>query len=140
MRAVCIARHRYLSDHICSLVQDADVDATPVVGFEEGMHVARTALPDVVLCEYDLLVTAPLNEWEEDPQLSRVPVIAVSLTRRPDESHLLDTNGIAGFLYLPMLTREMTAKVVRAATAGRIRPAPQALRWDTRQPQVQRAD
>ena len=34
-----------------------------------------------------------------------MPVIAVSLTRRPHEAHLLDVNGIGGFLYLPLLDR-----------------------------------
>ena len=51
--------------------------------------------------------------------LSRVPVIAVSLTRRSEEMHLLDVNNIAGFFYLPALTEEDARRLLHA-----VRPAP----------------
>jgi hypothetical protein len=46
-----------------------------------------------------------------------MPVIAVSLTRRPHEAHLLDVNGIAGFLYLPLLDRDAAMRIISAAAA-----------------------
>lgn len=86
-----------------------------MVGFQEGMTVTRSSFPDVVICDYDLLVAAPLADWERDPILSEVPIIAVSLTRRPEEAHLVDTNGIAGFLYLPLLDDDDAVRMVKAA-------------------------
>jgi hypothetical protein len=43
-----------------------------------------------------------------------VPVIAVSLTRRSDEMHLLDINNIAGFFYLPSLTDDDARRLLHA--------------------------
>jgi hypothetical protein len=68
-----------------------------------------------VVCEYDLLATVSLEAWEQDLVLSHTPVLAVSLTRHPNEMHPLDVNGIAGFLYLPTLAAEDAQKVVYAA-------------------------
>jgi hypothetical protein len=85
------------------------------VGLESAMEKAGRFSPDVVLCDYDLLATIPLDEWEHDGLLSKTPVIAVSLTRHAEELHLLDVNGIAGFLYLPTLQREPALKILRAA-------------------------
>lgn len=79
------------------------------------MTIARSSFPDVVICDYDLLVAAPLDDWERDPLLCEVPIIAVSLTRRPEEAHLVDTNGIAGFLYLPLLDDGDAVRMVKAA-------------------------
>ena len=71
--------------------------------------------PDVVVCEYDLLATFPLDVWERDSALSRTPMVAVSLTRRPNEMHLLDVNGIAGFLYLPTLRADDARHILYGA-------------------------
>jgi len=76
---------------------------------------SRGASPDVVICDYDLLATIPLEKWERDELLSHTPVIAVSLTRHSQELHLLDANGIAGFLYLPTLETGPALKILRAA-------------------------
>ena len=120
MRALCVGRHRYLSDHYGQFFRRLGVDATSVVGVEHAISVAREYAPDVVFCEYDLLATMPLEPWERDPFISRVPVIAVSLTRRSDEMHLLDVNNIAGFFYLPALTEDDARRLLHAVrpTAG----------------------
>ncbi|HXY30396.1 MAG TPA: hypothetical protein VEI06_06775 [Gemmatimonadaceae bacterium] len=117
MRAICIARHRYLSEHICDVFADLGIDCRAAVGFESGSAAARELRPDVVVCDYDLLVAAPLPEWECDATLRTIPVIAVSLTRRPDEVHVVDINGIAGFLYLPAVARDALERVVQAAAS-----------------------
>ena len=114
MRALCVGRHRFLSDHIGAFFGGIGLDCVSVVGVSEAAAAAAEHRPDVVICEYDLLATHPLREWESDPVLSRVPVIAVSLTRRADESNVLDVNGIAGFHYLPALTAEDARAVLRA--------------------------
>lgn len=115
VRLLCVGRHRYLADHLSEFFRDADVDAACAVGVAEAIEQARALSPDVVVCDYDLLATIPLRSWERDPVLSRTPVVAVSLTRRPDEVHLLDINGISGFLYLPALDRADALRVVQAA-------------------------
>ena len=110
-----MGRHRYLSEHLATVFRALELDTVAAVGMDEALAAARGHMPDVVICEYDLLATLSLDVWEQDPLLSRRPVIAVSLTRRPEEGHLLDVNGIAGFLYLPALSGEEALAVVAAA-------------------------
>ena len=119
MRVLCVGRHPYLSDHLCRFFDALGVNTCPVVGLDEAIDAAAEHQPDAVVCDYDLLATIPLDGWERDPLLSRLPVIAVSLTRRPDEVHLLDVNGIAGFLYLPTLEREQALQMLTAAASWR---------------------
>ncbi len=114
MKALCVGRHRYLSDHFGQFFRKHGVDAKCVVGIADAVDAARQQEFDVVFCEYDLLATVPLEPWERDPFLSRVPVIAVSLTRRSDEMHLLDVNNIAGFFYLPALTPDDARRLLHA--------------------------
>jgi DNA-binding NarL/FixJ family response regulator len=115
LRALCVGRHQFLSDHLGLFFRELGLETDGVVGLDGAIAAARRAPPDVVLCDYDLLATAPLDAWERDEVLSRTPVVAVSLTRRPDEGHLLDVNGIAGFLYLPGLSDEEALAVVAGA-------------------------
>jgi DNA-binding NarL/FixJ family response regulator len=115
LRALCVGRHQFLSDHLGLFFRELGLDTDGAVGIDGAVVAARRAPPDVVVCDYDLLATAPLEEWERDEVLSRIPVVAVSLTRRPDEGHPLDVNGIAGFLYLPGLSGEEALAVVAAA-------------------------
>jgi len=114
LKALCVGRHRYLSEHFRQFFQKLGVDSMSVVGIADAIVAAREQAPDVVFCEYDLLATVPLEPWERDPFLSRIPVIAVSLTRRADEVHLLDVNNIAGFFYLPSLTDDDARRLLHA--------------------------
>lgn len=115
MRALCVARHRFLSEHLGAWFGALGIDCSLAVGLDGAVIEATLQDPDVVLCEYDLLATGSLDCWEQDPVLSRTPVVAVSLTRRPTEMHLLDVNGIAGFLYLPALAQDDARRVLAAA-------------------------
>ncbi len=110
--ALCVGRHRFLSDHLGLYFSRIGLRTHCVVGLDEGLEAARRLAPDVVLCDYDLLATVALDRWEHDAAFARVPVIAVSLTRRPEEMHLLDVNGIGGFLYLPTLDPEAALRVL----------------------------
>ncbi|GAC1689196.1 MAG: hypothetical protein NVS9B3_07730 [Gemmatimonadaceae bacterium] len=112
MRALCVGRHRLLSDHLRTYVEGLGLETAAAIGMEEAAALARETSPDVVICDHDLLATRPLGVWESDERLARVPIVAVSLTRRPDDVHLLDVNGIGGFLYLPTLSREAALRVV----------------------------
>lgn len=131
MRVLCVGRHPFLSAHLCRFFSALGVSTQPVVGLEDAIEAAARHRPDAVICDYDLLATIPLDGWERDPLLSRLPVIAVSLTRRPDEVHVLDVNGIAGFLYLPTLEREQALQVLGAAASSRSAgvSAPASLPW-----------
>ena len=131
MRVLCVARHPFLSAHLCRFFDALGVNTRPVVGLDEAIDAAAGYEPDAVVCEYDLLATIPLDCWERDPLLSRLPVIAVSLTRRPEEVNLLDVNGIAGFLYLPTLKRERALQMLSAAASWRRAgaTAPSSLPW-----------
>jgi len=114
LRALCVGRHKFLSDHFGQFFRKLGVDAAAVVGVHDAVAAAHHHEPDVVFCEYDLLATVPLEPWERDPLLSRIPVIAISLTRRSDEMHLLDVNNIAGFFYLPALTDDDARRLLHA--------------------------
>ncbi len=117
LRALCIARHCFLSEHIARFFAKMGVVTTNAVGLDSAMESAGEASPDVVICDYDLLATISLERWEHDGLLSKTPVIAVSLTRHAEELHLLDVNGIAGFLYLPTLEQIPALKILHAAAA-----------------------
>lgn len=93
------------------------MDTGAAVGVREAVESARERTPDVVVCEYELLATLPLEGWECDDVLRRTPFVAVSLTRPSGEMYPLDANGIAGFLYLPLLTAEDAHRVLHAAAA-----------------------
>jgi hypothetical protein len=112
---LCVGRHEYLSDHLGLFFRELGLDTECAVGVDGALRAALRAPPDVVVCDYELLATAQLDDWERDGVLSRTPVIAVSLTRRPDEGHPLDVNGIAGFLYLPALSPEEVLATIAAA-------------------------
>ena len=130
MLVLCVARHVYISEHIARFFARVGAMTESAVGLDEGATCARDRRPDVVVCEYDLLATLPLSVWECDESLSRLPILAVSLTRRPGEAHLLDVNGIAGFLYLPTLTDEKAHQVLDGVTRSAVRaPALTPLSW-----------
>jgi hypothetical protein len=115
LRALCIARHCFLSEHIARYFAGMGLATTNVVGLDCVAESAGTDSPDVVICDYDLLATIPLEKWEHDGLLSNTPVIAVSLTRNAEELQVLEVNGIAGFLYLPTLEQASALKILRAA-------------------------
>jgi len=115
LRALCVARHCFLSEHIARYFAQMGIATTTAVGLDAAVRVAGEVSPDVVICDYDVLATIPLEKWEHDALLSNTPVIAVSLTRHAEELHLLDVNGIAGFLYLPTLEQAPALRILHAA-------------------------
>jgi DNA-binding NarL/FixJ family response regulator len=117
LRALCIARHSFLSGHLARYFAAMGIATTDAVGLDAALARAGDPPPDVVICDYDLLATIPLENWEANDLLSQTPVIAVSLTRHAQELHLLDVNGIAGFLYLPTLEEAPALKILQAAAA-----------------------
>jgi hypothetical protein len=129
VRAVCVGRHRFLSDHLSLFFREIGLDTFAAVGLDEAASLARRQDVDLVLCDYDLLATWRLDAWERDAALSCLPVVAVSLTRRPNEVHLLDVNGIAGFLYLPTLSADVAFRVLSGARRPVAPPPGTHLEW-----------
>lgn len=118
MRVLCVGRHAFLSEHLCRVFRDAGADCEPVVGAPEALRRASELEPHAVICDCDLITPALLDSWARDPSLSQVPVLAVSLTRRPEESAPAELNGLAAVIYLPSIEREQ----VVALLAGLRRP------------------
>ncbi len=118
MRLLCVGRHAYLSEHLCSYFRDLGADCATVVGAIDAPHVAAAYEPHVVVCDCDLITPALLTEWASDPIIGNVPLLAVSLTRRPEELPPLELLGVAGVLYLPALEKSQ----VKVLLAGAHRP------------------
>jgi hypothetical protein len=114
MRLLCVGRHAYLSEHLCRYFRGLGADCSAAVGAADALVVASRCEPHVVVCDCDLITPALLDEWASAPMLNDVPLIAVSLTRRPEELPPLELVGVAGVLYLPALERDQ----VHALLAG----------------------
>jgi hypothetical protein len=98
-------------------------------------ELVRRREPDAVICEYDLLATFSWARWKDEPALSRIPLIAVSLTRHPGEAHLLDISGLSGFLYLPTLNHDEALRLLAAVQQKRVGMIPQnVLPWPGTKP------
>ncbi|MGI8510204.1 MAG: hypothetical protein ACR2MQ_12845 [Gemmatimonadaceae bacterium] len=115
LHAICVARHPFIAEHFARFFSEVGVDTVAAVGLQGAVGSARRQRPDVVVCEYELLTSLPLDAWECDEVLRCTPVVGVSLTRRSDEVNPLDSNGIAGFLYLPTLSEDDARKLLYAA-------------------------
>ncbi|MDB4893092.1 MAG: hypothetical protein JWL61_4947 [Gemmatimonadetes bacterium] len=135
MRLLCIGRHPFLSEHLCRFFSDLGSDCEPVVGIANALAVAGTFEPHLVIAEGDLLSPAVLDAWSRENVLAGVPVLAVSLTRRPDESIRADLCGLAGVIYLPTLDRASVIALLDGARRPRGVDAPQdAMIGVSRQP------
>jgi hypothetical protein len=82
-----------------------------------------------VVCDCDLITPALLDSWAQEPTLASVPVLAVSLTRRPAESAPAEAVGLAAVVYLPGLTREQAASLLASVCHPRGVSAPRT--WST---------
>ena len=117
MQALCVGRHAFLADHISAFFRAIGLVAEPAVGLDAALTEAKRRGPDLVVCDYDLLTSAWLNAWKRDELVCGIPLVAVSLTRRPEEVNLGSIEGVIDFLYLPTLDRENALRVI-----GRARP------------------
>ena len=103
MRLLCVGRHQYLSEHLCRLFGTLDVQCESATGVSAAPLAAAHFEPHLVVADADLLNPSVLEEWSRDDALQEVPVLAVSLTRRPEEYTSAELSGIAGVIYLPNL-------------------------------------
>jgi hypothetical protein len=120
-----------LSEHFCRVFERLDVAAAPVVGLRQARAALSSYDPDLVLCDYDLLTPTHLELWRGDSASAAVPIVAVSLTKRPDEIDArLEARGVAAFLHLPTLNP--TAARALFSTLRRTRDgvaSPNRLSW-----------
>jgi hypothetical protein len=105
MRLLCVGRHAFLSEHLCRFFSDLGAQCESVVGATGAVASARTFEPHLVIAEYDLLSPGVMDAWSQSDALHDVPVLAVSLTRRPEECLPPELCGLAGVIYLPALDR-----------------------------------
>lgn len=103
----------------------------PAVGTAEAFRLASEFEPHVVVSDFDLITPALLDSWMGEPALTDVPVLAVSLTRRPEESTPADQCGLAAVVYLPGLDRDQAAALLASLHRPRGVSAPAAWRVST---------
>jgi CheY-like chemotaxis protein len=115
MRVLCVGRHIFLSEHLCRFFREVGAECEPAVGAADALRVASRWEPHVVVSDYDLLSPALLDTWASEPALASVPVLAVSLTRRPEDSSPVESSGPAAVVYLPGLDREQALALLNAA-------------------------
>lgn len=105
MRLLCVARHEYLSTHLCRYFGELGVVCEAAVGLAEASAVAVLFEPHLVVADADLLSAQALERWSGNPALNDVPVLAVSLTSRTDENVTAELSGLAGVIFLPTLEK-----------------------------------
>ena len=124
MRLVCVSRHQYLSEHLCRIFGELGVQCEPVVGVAAAGVTAERFEPHLAVVEDALLSPSVLDEWATHHAMRDVPVLAVSLTRRPEEGMFVSPGGIAGVVYLPALDREAALALMECAHRPVGVPAP----------------
>jgi hypothetical protein len=115
MRVLCVGRHAYLSEHFCRFFADLGAECLGTVGVVDVPRVAAGFEPHLVVSDCDLLSTSLLDEWSRERSLAEVPVLAVSLTRRPEEAFPEVVSGVVGVVYLPVLEREQALALLEGA-------------------------
>jgi chemotaxis response regulator CheB len=134
MRVLCVGRHAFLSEHLCRVFGEAGAECEPAVGAAEALRKSASFEPDIVVSDCDLVTPALLDSWMHEPALADVPVLAVSLTRRPAETLAGDLCGVAGAVYLPSLEREQVASLLASLHRPRGVSAPPGWRVSSTAP------
>jgi chemotaxis response regulator CheB len=131
MRVLCVGRHAFLSEHLCRVFREAGAECEPAVGATEALRKAAGFEPHVVVCDGDLITPALLDSWTTEPGLAEVPVLAVSLTRRPADSSPVELSGLAAEIYLPGLETVQATALLSRLYRPRGVPAPSSWRADS---------
>ena len=119
MRVLCVGRHQFLSEHLCRFFRDLGAECEGVVGTTDVASAAVRFEPHLVVSDCDLLTSALLDAWMSESSLAGVPVLAVSLTRRPQESLPEGVNGVMAVVYLPALDREQAMALLEGVRRPR---------------------
>ena len=123
---LCVGRHAFLSEHLCRVFGAAGALCEPVVGTNAVSPAAARFEPQVIICEGDLLTSTVLEGWARERTLTDVPVLAVTLTPRPDDMAPAELPGTdsAATIYLPALNRAQVAALLESARSPRGVSAP----------------
>ena len=132
MRVLCVGRHAFLSEHLCRVFSDDGAECEPVVGTVDALSNALAFEPHVAVVDCDLITPAFLDAWSVDTGLAGVPLLAVSLTRRPAEFSPMELCGLAAVVYLPSLEKGQAATLLSALHRPRGVDAPSV--WRMRAP------
>jgi chemotaxis response regulator CheB len=132
MRVLCVGRHAFLSEHLCRYFRDAGAECAPAVGAGEVLRKAARFKPEVVVSDCDLITPSLLESWTREPALADVPVLAVSLTRRPEETSPAELCGLTAVIYLPALDRTQARALL--ATVHRPRGVVAPVGWGVSAP------
>jgi CheY-like chemotaxis protein len=127
MRVLCVGRHAFLSEHLCRYFGALGAECESVIGVAAVPAAAARFEPHLVLCDNDLLTPAQIDAWSRDAALEGIPVLAVSLTTRPEDAPPATQTGVAGVIYLPTLDREQGLALL--AGADRPRGVQSPLDW-----------
>jgi two-component system, cell cycle response regulator DivK len=91
----------------------------------EGVRIARTQRPDLVLMDIqlpDIDGIAALREIRKDSALDAMPVLAVSASVMPDEQQKVVTSGFDAFVAKPINLKHFLETVQRFLAEGRSKP------------------
>lgn len=119
MRVLCVGRHAYLSEHLCRVFGEVGAECEPAVGGAEALRIAARFEPHVAVCDSDLITASLLGPWALDPVLADVPVLAVTLTHRPDDQPSVPCNELAAAVYLPALQRAQVSSLLSCLPRSR---------------------
>ena len=130
MRVLCVGRHAFLSEHLCRVFGAVGALCEPAVGPADVPAAAIRFEPGIVVCEGDLLTPQVLESWADEPALSGIPVLAVSMRPRPDDliPAELSATDPAAVIYLPSLERAQLAALLASVCTPRGVSAPSAWR------------
>lgn len=124
MRVLCVSRHQFLSEHLSRYFGALGAECESVVGLAPVAGAAARFEPHVMVAEGELLVPAIIDAWSRDAALADVPVLAVSLTRRPEPVIGLSGTAVAGVIYLPALDESQARALLEGAYRPRGVPSP----------------
>ncbi len=134
MRVLCVGRHAFLSEHFCRYFSDAGAECEPAVGAVQALRAAVEFEPHVVVMDADLITPALLDSWTRESALAEVPVLAVSLTRRPDDTSPVELADLAAVIYLPGLQSDRAAALLTSLHRPRGVSMPSSWRVDAPAP------
>ncbi len=116
MRVLCVCRHVFLSEHLCRFFRAAGAECEPAVGAADVARVAARWEPSMIVSDVDILSSAVLDEWANDPALASIPVLAVSLTHRPEEAPRPVSSRLAPVVFLASLVPDQVRAILAAAS------------------------
>lgn len=103
-----------LSETLSSLLELHQYDVVTAANGEEGVQLARTHNPDLIISDIYMPVLngyEMLELFKKDTMLQRIPVIMLSAKTEIDEINLAMDKGAAGYVTKPFLFRNLHAMI-----------------------------